>query len=147
MTQQNQPVVGKTRNTVLTIDQIADMQPGLATLMPQVGDRYWTMYYAAKGGNWPLARHEVGEIRSLMRMGALTRPRYATQLNTFMSGALDALAKAVADKDFPTFETAYQKGIEVANYMHVETGHIEITWQLPDEPPKQLSLKPPVQKG
>ncbi len=147
MTQPNPPIIGKTRNTELTIDQIAEMQPGLATLMLQVGDRYWTMYYAAKGGNWPLARHEVNEMRALMRTGAITRPRYANQLNTFMSSQMDALAKAVAAQDFAAFDVAFKKAAEVANAYHVDTGHSEILWQLPDEPPKQLSLKPPVKKG
>lgn len=147
MTQQEKPLVGHTRQTELTIDQIAEMQPGLAMLMPQIGDRYWIMYYAAKGGNWPLARHQLNEIRGLMRQGALTRPRYANQLNAYMNDYMAVILKAITSEDFPAFEAAFHKGTEEANRLHVETNHGEITWQLPADPPKQLSLKPPAPKA
>ncbi|MBI4312292.1 MAG: hypothetical protein HY681_10985 [Chloroflexi bacterium] len=143
MTQPNQPVVGRTRHTELTIDQIAEMQPGLGMLMPQIGDRYWVLYYAAKGGNWPLARHQLNEIRGLMRMGALTRPRYADHLNAFINGHVAAIEKAIEQKDFGAFDAAYRRGVEAANRYHELMNHAEIVWELPDEAPKQLRLMPP----
>jgi hypothetical protein len=145
VTQQIPPMVGRTRHTELTLDQIAEMQPGLGALMPQVSDRYWILYYAAKGGNWPLARHQLSEIRGLLRLGATTRPRYADYLNDFINGPLSALEKALGQQDIPAFEAAFQKGIEGANHYHQVTGHPEIVWQLPLDSPKHLSLKPPPQ--
>jgi len=68
--------VGRTRYGELTLDQIAEVQPGLGRLMPLVSDRYWIMYYAARGGNWALARYCLDQIRALFRVGATTRPQF-----------------------------------------------------------------------
>ena len=51
----DKPPVGRTKHGELTLDQIAELQPGLGTLMRDISDRYWIAYYAAKGGNWKLA--------------------------------------------------------------------------------------------
>ena len=42
------------------------LQPGLARIMPEVGDRTWKLYYAAQAENWPLAAFQAKEIRGLM---------------------------------------------------------------------------------
>src|SRR3954464_10345519 len=36
----------------MTIDEIATIQPGLARIMPEVGQRTWKLYYAAKEEHW-----------------------------------------------------------------------------------------------
>ena len=45
------PIVGHTKHGDLTLDQLAELQPGLGTLMRDISDRYWILYYAAQGGN------------------------------------------------------------------------------------------------
>lgn len=142
MTEPQQEPVGHTRHTDLTLDQIADMQPGMARLMPEVSDRYWILYYAAQGGNWKLARHELSELRSTLRIAATTRPKYKAALETFTEDHLAAIGQAIESQDIAAFETAYRNGVEVTNEYHREFGHGEIVWQLPDEPPKHLKLTP-----
>ncbi len=143
MTQEKQPSpVGRTRQGEFTLDQIAEMLPGLAMLMPKVGDRYWILYYAAREGNWPLAKHQIHEVEVLLKMGATTRPRMADRLNAFIAEHIAAMGTAIEQKDFAVFERAYRRGTEAANRDHVETNHAEIVWQLPQEPPRQLDLKP-----
>ena len=44
--------IAHTKHGDLALDQIAEMMPGMARLMVEISDRYWIMYYAAKGGNW-----------------------------------------------------------------------------------------------
>src|SRR3972149_3063752 len=44
-----------TKHGAITLEQLAEMQPGMARLMDEYAQRFWTMYYAAKGGNWALA--------------------------------------------------------------------------------------------
>ena len=60
--QRNQPVA-RTRNGEITLDQLGEIQPGLARIMMEVSERYWILYYAAKAGNWKLAAHESGELK------------------------------------------------------------------------------------
>ncbi|MCZ7626382.1 MAG: hypothetical protein M5R38_11860 [Candidatus Methylomirabilis sp.] len=54
-----EPIVGRTKHGELTLDQIAELQPGLGQLMPLMSERYWICYYAAKGGNWALAAYQA----------------------------------------------------------------------------------------
>ena len=141
MTQAQQPPLGHTRHTEFTLDQIAEMQPGLGMIMPQVSERFWIMYYAGHGGNWGLARYQLGELQGLLELGATTRPRHAPLISAFISDFLSPIRQAIAGEDFPTFEKAFHAANAQANRDHVDTGHPEIVWQLPSEPPKHLSLK------
>jgi hypothetical protein len=134
--------VGKSKHVELTLDQLVEVQPGLARLMREVGDAYWPAYYAAKARNWPLARYFVKRTESLMKLAATLRPKYQKELDAYVSGSLARLHEAVEARDWPRFEAAYRKGIEVANRMHEATGHPEIVWKLPDFAPPQLDMAP-----
>ena len=133
---------GKTRHTELTLDQLADLQPGLADLMPAVGDRFWVAYYAAEGGNWALARYQLRHLAMLLRCGAITRPKHAVNLAEYERGSLGALFDAIQARDFNLFRHAYEEATAVANRLHVELGHPDIVWRLPGSRPEQLELAP-----
>ena len=135
-------IVGKTKQGELTIDQIASMQPGLNRLMPEISERYWILYYAAKGGNWALAHYELRSVRNLFKMGAQTRPKMASYLEAFDTGHLGALERAIEAKDWAAFDKAYHDSITVLNKMHEVTDHGYIVWKLPEEPPTHLDLGP-----
>jgi len=126
----------------MTLDQLADIQPGLARLMAEVSDAYWYCIYAARGGNFDLARYYVRKTGNLFRVAGVTRPKYVKMLDQFKADILDGLEKAADEKDLATFEALYQKGIEETNRYHVLTGHPEIVWKLPAEAPKHLDLGP-----
>jgi len=51
----------------MTVDEIATIQPGLARIMPEVGQRTWKLYYAAKAENWALATFQAKEIKGLIQ--------------------------------------------------------------------------------
>ena len=133
-------VVGRTKHGELTLDQLAELQPGLGTLMRDVSDRYWIAYYAAKGGNWELAAYQLRGVRSLFKKGNMTRPKYKVMIENYTKTILDPLDQQVAAKNFAEFEKVYRKGIELANSMHVATHHAEIVWKLPANPPQYLDL-------
>jgi len=137
----DQPI-GKTKHTELTLDQIASMQPGLGRIMPEVSQRYHIAYYAARGGNWALARYQLRELGGLLQLGAATRPKYATQLAAFETVHITALLAAIDGRDFARFELAFTRATEVANIYHQTTGHPEIIWRLPAQPPEHLDLSP-----
>jgi hypothetical protein len=142
-----EPPTGKTKHGELTLDEIASMQPGLGRIMPEVSQRYHIAYYAAKGGNWRLAAHQLHELAGLLRLGAQTRPQYATQLLGFERIHVTAMLDAVAGRDFATFEAAFRRGTEVANIYHEATGHPEISWRLSPHPPDHLDLGPQPEPG
>jgi len=133
-------VVGRTKHGELTLDQIAELQPGLGTLMRDVSDRYWIAYYAAKAGNWELTAYQLRGLRTLFQKGNMTRPKYKPMIEEYTKKILDPLDQQVAAKNFAEFDRIYRQGIELANRMHVTTNHAEIVWKLPPHPPQHLAL-------
>ena len=138
---------GRSRHVELTIDQLVELQPGLGRLMPDVGRRYWILYYAAQGGNWPLAAYQLRQLRHLFTLGATTRPKMAQHLQAFQSGTFDPLEAAIGAEDWPEFDRRFRAGIQSANQFHITTNHPEIRWQLPRTPPEDLDLGEPRSSG
>ena len=126
----------------MTIDEIATIQPGLARIMPEIGQRTWKLYYAAKEGHWELANFQWKEIKELMDLGAFTRPKHEDALNQFMAEDWPPLGQAIKDKDFEAFDKAFQHAISQANAYHELKDKPYIRWQLPSHPPEDLDLKP-----
>lgn len=126
----------------LSIEDIAMIQPGLARIMPEIGQRTWKLYYAAKAGNWPLAKFQYKEVVGLMELGAITRPKHEEALNQFMAEEWKAVGEAVDRKDFAAFEPAFHKAIEAANAYHELKEKPYLVWKLPDTPPPDLVMEP-----
>lgn len=111
------PVV--TADGCLTQQELSHIQPGLGTVMDEVGYRAWVVYYAAHGGNWNLANYEgPKETPEIMETGAITRPGKSTALLNFADTNMPSdnsagLAKAIADHDIGEFDTAYNNVIRV----------------------------------
>ena len=134
--------VGRTKHGELNLDQLAEIQPGLADLMPQVAERYWIAFYAARGGNWALAAYQLRHLAQLLRRGALTRPKHAANLATYEEVSIGPLMAAIKAKDFASFERAYREATDAANQLHRYLGHPDIVWRLPARPPEHLDLGP-----
>ena len=126
----------------MTLEDVAVIQPGLGRLMPDIGARTWKLYYAAKAGNWPLAKFQLKEVRGLMELAAFTRPKYEDNLNQFLAEKWKPLEDALAREDFGAFETLFHEAIESANAYHELRDKPYIRWKLPDSPPPDLDLTP-----
>jgi catalase len=126
----------------MTMQEIAVIQPSLGRIMPEIGDRTWKLYYAAKERNWVLAKFEWKEIQGLMELAGFTRPKYEESLNQFMREDWAPLGKAIDTEDFEAFDTAFHKAIEQANAYHELKDKPYIRWQLPSQPPPDMDLKP-----
>ena len=132
--------VARTKHGEISLDQIAEMLPGMARLMVEISDRWWLLYYAAKGGNWRLARHELSEVRKAMQMAGVIRPKYAEPLAGYISEKLKPIEDAVRAKEISVLEAAFREATDAANEMHGELGYTFIVWHLPDAPPPHLRL-------
>ena len=142
MTEEATKPIGYSGHAHFSIDDLAAMQPGLARIMPEVGQRYWKLYYAAKASNWPLAKFQLGEIEELMEFGSITRPKYAEGLETFVREDLGAMKSAIEKKDWESFESAYDAGVRNANDYHKSFKKGMIVWKLPAYEPPDLDLTP-----
>lgn len=136
----DEKVVVKTKHGELTLDQLAEVQPGMARLMKEIGERYHILYYAAKGGNWLLAAHELSQVMNLQRTGAILRPRFAEDLNNFIKQYLNPVMDTIRAKDWAKFEEAYRKGMEGSNHFHEKYGYGYIRYVLPKNPPEFYDL-------
>ncbi len=135
------PVTAKTRHGELTIDQLAEIQPGMARLMDELSDRVWYLYYAAEGGNWELARHELNETRSLLKVMATVRPKYAQDLATFVRENLDPMQGSIESQDWDDFENKFAAAMKAGDDYHDKYGYYYIKFVLPANRPEHLKLK------
>jgi hypothetical protein len=120
---------------------LAEIQPGLGTVMIEYATRYTTAYYAAKGGNWDLAAYQLKEAREIQEVGETTRPERAQALKGFEKSYLDPLDEAIKAKDLKKFDKAFKDGIQGCNACHIGQGFPYIKYQLPREPISPLSMK------
>lgn len=132
--------VVRTKHADLSLEQIAELLPGTGEIMQSVALCWWKCAYAARGGNWPLAAYFARRVRGLQRDLAVLRPKHAERLAEFERDVLSPLLVAAAAQDGAAFEATFAAGTELANRMHVQTGHGYIRWALPSDPPLDLDL-------
>jgi hypothetical protein len=133
----------ETRNPErLEIEELTRLQPGLARLMPEIGARFWKAAYAAKAGNWPLARWQLKEMSKLFRIGDVTRPKYRDDVEEFLHHDIAPLLQAVEAADLAAFEQAFAEAVDATNDYHRRWDKEFIVWKLPDSPPPDLDLSP-----
>jgi hypothetical protein len=133
-------IVSTKHNKNLTIDDIAEIQSGLGTVMIEFGHRFHIIYYAAKASNWELAEYELGELVEIQEVGETTRPKYKKQLKDFEDNYLEKLEDAIESKNFKRFEEEYKKTTKACNRCHTANGHPYIKYQLPKTKPKYLRM-------
>lgn len=126
----------------MAIEDVAAIQPGLGRLMPEVGARTWKLFYAAKAGNWPLAKFQYKEIKGLMELGAFTRPKHEEALNQFLAENWKPIEAAIEKQDLAAFEDAFHKAVDAGNAYHELKDKPYLVWKLPDTPPPDLEMKP-----
>jgi hypothetical protein len=135
-------IKAKTRFGEMTIDQLAEIQPGMAKVMQAISHDYSYAYHAAKGGNWKLAAHELSLVRAEFRTAKVTRPKYSEDLDTFDVKYLVPILKAIQSKDWKACEEAFGKGIEGSDVYHDRYGYSYVKFVLPEAPPTDLHLGP-----
>jgi hypothetical protein len=116
------------------------LMPGMAEIMPLVGARIWKCYYAGKAKNRPLAAFQLKEAVNLMEKGAVLRPKYAEDMEAFITGIVATIGKAIEAQDWDTFESTFGTMIEEANGYHEKYDKGFLRWKMPDEPPPDLEM-------
>ena len=124
------------------LKSLAELQPGLGTVMIEYSHRFSTMYYSAKGGNWDMAGYQLKEAKEIQEVGETTRPGRAKFLKEFESTYLDPLDEAIKAKDWKKFEVAFKKAEGGCNDCHKTQGFRYIKYELPKASPSPTSVKP-----
>jgi hypothetical protein len=126
----------------LGIEDLAAMQPGLARLMPDVGNRVWKLYYAVQAKNWALAKFQLKEAKKLMELGAITRPKYEENLGKFIEEHVKPMMAAIEAEDLDRFQSEFAKAVEQANAYHELYDKPFLRWKVPSQPPPDLDMTP-----
>lgn len=129
-------------STEAQLKTLADLQPGLGTVMIEYSRRFSTMYYAAKGGNWGMANYQLKEMREAQEVGEHTRPAHAPMLKDFESKHLDMLAASIKAKNLGQFKTAFKSAEKGCNSCHEMNGYPFIKYRLPARSPSPTSNRP-----
>jgi hypothetical protein len=124
------------------LKSLAQIQPGLGTVMIEYGNRITTMYYSAKGGNWGMAGYQLKEAREIQEVGETTRPNRAGALKSFETHYLEPLDEAIKAKDWHKFDTAFHKAVEGCNQCHENQDFPYIKYELPAHSLSPTSVKP-----
>jgi hypothetical protein len=124
----------------IDLSDLGHLLPGMAEIMPLVGERIWKCYYAAKAHNRKLAAFQLKEAVNLMQKGSILRPKYEEDMDSFISGVVASLQGSIESEDWDAFETTFNSMIDQANAYHEKYDKSFLRWQLPSTPPPDLDL-------
>ncbi len=124
------------------LSDLGHLLPGMAEIMPLVGERIWKCYYAGKAKNKPLARFQLAEAVNLMEKGTILRPKYTENMEKFLGGSVAAVSRCIDAEDWDGFEKEFATMIEDANANHEFYDKGFLRWKMPDQPPPDLDLTP-----
>src|ERR1017187_10581515 len=83
-------------------------------LMPDDANPLWRAVYAARAGNWRLARWQLSEMSKLFHLCTITRPKYAHDIAEFLHEDVEPLLAAVAAGDLGGCGRRRHEGVEEA---------------------------------
>ena len=124
----------------LTIDELAQWQPGMDRLMAEVGPRLHRCYFAALAGNWPLAAYYSKSAIKQLTLSAQSRPKYEPEMTAYLREDYAPVTAAIKAQDRAAFESAWTVMVDRANVLHGFFGKPHIGWKTPELPPDDLDL-------
>jgi hypothetical protein len=122
------------------LSDLGHLMPGMAEIMPLVGERIWKCYYAAKAHNRKLAAFQLKEAVNLMQKGSILRPKYEEDMDAFIAGEVATLQANIEAEDWDAFESNFHSMVDQANAYHEKYDKSFLRWQLPSTPPPDLDL-------
>lgn len=122
-------------------DKLANIQPGLGTVMIEYSDRFGNIYHAAQAGNWGMAAYQLKEMVEIQEVGETTRPARAGALRGMESGALKPLATDIVNQDLNAFNADFKTATAFCNGCHQAAGFGYIVYTVPSQPAAPVSMK------
>src|ERR1700721_1122034 len=90
-----------------SLSDLGHLLPGMAEIMPLVGERIWKCYYAGQAHNKALARFQLSEAVNLMEKGTILRPKYAEDMEIFINDTVATVKKCIEAEDWDGFNRAF----------------------------------------
>jgi hypothetical protein len=136
-------IVARTKHGELTLDQLAEIQPGMSRLMVELADRFTVMVHAGRGGNWALSHFQFRQARGLFKIIATVRPKYAGALQAFEKAFMAPIEDAIKAKDAAALNAAAERAVQESDAQHAQLGYAYIRYRVPRTPPEHLDLTGP----
>ncbi len=133
-------IVVHTKHGDLTLEQLAEIQPGMSRLMAELANRFTVMVHAGRGGNWALAHFQFRQARSLFKIMATVRPKYAEALLAYEKDFMAPIEAAIKAKDVAALNAAADRAVGESDAQHVKFGYAYIRYRIPKHPPEHLDL-------
>jgi len=124
------------------LSDLGHLLPGMAEIMPLIGERIWKCYYAGQARNKPLAKFQLSEAVNLMEKGAILRPKYTEDMDVFIADKVSAVRKCIESEDWESFGPAFSDMVESANGYHEKYDKGFLRWRVPDQAPPDLDMTP-----
>ena len=112
-------------------DTLANIQPGLGTVMIEYSNRIGNVYYAAQVANWGMAAYQLNEMVEIQEVAETTRPARKEALQGFEQAALAPLANDIVNQDLDAFNRDFAITVAYCNGCHVANGFGYIVYKLP----------------
>lgn len=141
MSDEHQHIIDTGKGT-FSLEELGHLMPGMAEIMPLIGERIWKCYYAGKAQNQQLARFQLKEAVNLMEKGVFLRPKYAENMQVFIDNQVAAVRKTIDDADWDEFEYAFEDMVNGANSYHAVYDKAFLRWRVPEMPPPDLDMTP-----
>lgn len=126
--------------TLLTLDQLAALQPGMDRLMAQISERARALYFAASAEAWDAADYFSRTLGKRLKESAISRPKYADAMDAFLEEDYAPLRKAVVDQDLAAFHAAWERLVGRINHYHREFKVGYLVYKTPTDPPVDLDF-------
>jgi hypothetical protein len=115
-------------------------KPTLSELMTITQLRHFKLSYAGRVKNWDLAQYELGKMRNTFAVAAQLYPQFKTVEQTKLieqmtEPPLDALEKAIQQKNRTAFKQAFRVLTDACNACHRAAGLDFIAIQVPTSSP------------
>ncbi len=111
----------------------APAPPQISDIMAQQQMRHIKLWFAGRGGNWPLADYELDELKDGFE--DVNQQFGGDIVEKAVGAAMSAVEKAVAAKDRAAFTGAFDKLTAGCNSCHHSLGHPFIVIQRPTSLP------------
>lgn len=136
----SEEIVARTKHGELTLDQLAEIQPGMSRLMVELANRFTLMVHAGRGGNWALSHFQFRQARSLFKIMSTVRPKYAEALQAYEGDFMTPVEHAIKAKDVAALNAAANRAVKESDAVHARFGYAYIRYRIPKNPPDYLDL-------
>ncbi len=128
--------------TELSLNELAEIQPGMARLMVEISPKMSICWWAAKYRNFELATFQLNETIKLLKTSVVVRPKYTEDIYDFIEKHMTILKNLLLKKDLDEFFTEFESMTAATNNYHEKYNKGFIVWKVSDNPPEYLDLTP-----